>query len=333
MALPVKNFMKKKKSPSKVLTPYKNLNVYLKRGGKVCMSGKAASYDTLHQRRRFLENSIRVLHREGYKLIDLANFKEKHMHVLFSEWLKRGNKADTIQNKISYLRVFETWISKPNLTNRSIETFSRKEEFLANSKCLAMKDRPDKSFTGNNVDPAEVIKLLAEEDPRIALQATLQYMFGLRLEESIRFKPVDDGENISVQVGKGAKGGRFRDGIESLIPPESTWAFLEFLKEYVGHRRGVSMIPEGRTFVQWRRHCNYIFRKVGLRKDQLGVTSHGLRQEYAQAQYEDMCNEIAPIAMKSVKGISAKLKRHNAKLKVSQMLGHNRKNIATAYGL
>lgn len=333
MALPVKKIRNKKKLPSKVIKAYKNINWYLQRGGKVCKSGKAASYDTLNQRRRFLENSIRILHREGYIIIDMVNFKEKHMHILFNEWLKRGNAADTIQNKLSYMRVFEIWINKPNLTNRSIETFSRKEEFLASIISLPMKDRPDKSFTGNGVSPVEAIHLLAAEEPRIALTATLEYMFGLRVEEAMRFKPVDDGEDIKIKVGKGAKGGRCRDGVESLLPPKSTSAFLEFLKAYVGQRRGISMVPEDKTFVQWRRHYYYVLRKVGLTQDQLGVTSHGLRHEYAQGQYEAMCNEIAPIAMKSVNGLTNKQKRHNAKLKISQDLGHNRKNIASLYGL
>ena len=329
-----KNIHEVRKAPTaQIKKLYRTLNVLLHKYGRVCLNGTTASYDTFHKRKRFCEKSFRDLHEAGFLIIDVYSLKEKHVHALFSRWLDDENKPTTLANKISLLRVFESWINKPYLTNTAIKSYSQKDKLLSRSKILPMKERPDKSLSGNGIDPIDVIKILGEEDPRIALQATLQYIFGLRKEESMKFKPVDDGEIVRIQVHKGAKGGRFREGIEPLLPPDSAWAFLEFLKEYVGHQRGVSLIPEDMSFDQWKRHYDYICQKVGFTKKKMGVTSHSLRQEYAQASYEQTCNEIAPIAKKCVNALSIKQQRHNAKLKVAQMLGHNRKDIATAYGL
>ncbi|CAB3801181.1 hypothetical protein [Pararobbsia alpina] len=53
--------------------------------------------------------------------------------------------------------------------------------------------------------------------------------------------------------------------------------------------------PENFTIRSWRNHYNWVMRKHGITKDELGITSHGLRHEWLQEYYKTLTGVDAPI--------------------------------------
>jgi integrase len=67
---------------------------------------------------------------------------------------------------------------------------------------------------------------------------------------------------------------------------------------------------------------------LGVTKAALGITSHGLRHEYASERYETFADAPSPIrggAGKKVPGDD------RARIQVAQELGHARRSITNAY--
>jgi hypothetical protein len=71
------------------------------------------------------------------------------------------------------------------------------------------------------------------------------------------------------------------------------WLLTEALK-YANPRTGLTT-PESFTILSWRNHYNWLMRKYGITKDDLGITSHGLRYEWLQAYYKTLTGVDAPI--------------------------------------
>jgi integrase len=94
----------------------------------------------------------------------------------------------------------------------------------------------------------------------------------------------------------------------------------------------LSMTPTNYRYAQWEQHFEYILRKAGICKSGLGVTSHGLRHEYALSVYEQIINMTAPIRQQPGRRSGPDHETDTrARIEVANRLGHTRESISSAY--
>ena len=175
------------------------------------------------------------------------------------------------------------------------------------------------------VDPLEKIKEVAAIDVIVARQLMLQLLFGLRRKEAIMFKPIAYDHDTVIELTDGTKGGRRR-----LVPVETETqrAFLDLMKQ-VTKFRNTSMGHPGLRLDQDINRFNYVMAKAGLTRKNTGLTSHGLRHQYANDRLEFLSGQPSPV--RSGKA-PVDLEAFNAAREmVTEELGHSRISITTAY--
>lgn len=311
----------------------RNLRRLAKKHNAIGLKGRPISKKTQKQRYIILNSAIILLHEENAKIINLYKFRRKHLYILFEEWLDIELSPGSIINRLSVLRNFETWINKPGMTTSAIESFHRRDEFKQASIRLSNKELPDRSLTGNGIDFEIIINKLIDIDLFVAIQLFLQLIFGLRVEESMRFCPVNSDNGNTISVTEGTKGNRKREGVEPILLDKEAREFIDFLKKLVLHKYDQWMIPDGYTFEHWKSHFYNIVQKIGLTKKQLGVTPHSLRHEFAQIKNQQLCSEFLPMFEDKWENLLTPQQRKEALSRVSSMLGHSRTNISHIYGI
>jgi integrase len=82
-----------------------------------------------------------------------------------------------------------------------------------------------------------------------------------------------------------------------------------------------------RKLSQWKNHYYHVVRSCGISRDD-GITSHGLRHQYAQERYRALTGAHAPVRT----GTQIDSDRdHAARQVVAEELGHSREGITTHY--
>ena len=90
---------------------------------------------------------------------------------------------------------------------------------------------------------------------------------------------------------------------------------------------GRSMIPPQYDLKQWLTHCHHTLARHGVTRKE-GLTSHGLRHQYANDRYEELTGEASPVRGGGpVDGDE----HRRAQWEVSARLGHARPAITQAY--
>ena len=160
-------------------------------------------------------------------------------------------------------------------------------------------------------------------DDYVRLSVRLQQAFGLRREESIKFRPsyADHGQSIHLK-GSWTKGGRPR---EIPINAQNQRELLDQTRNFVGTG---SLIPDHLLYKHQLRRYNTTTHKAGFKN------LHGLRHGYAQRRYQELTGWPAPVAG-GKKRSELKPKEHEidarVRLLVSRELGHNRIEITVVY--
>lgn len=160
-------------------------------------------------------------------------------------------------------------------------------------------------------------------DELVRTSVRLQQAFGLRREESIKFRPsyADQGTFIRLK-GSWTKGGRPR---EIPVVQTSQRDLLDSVRVLVGLG---SLIPPDRMYKHQRIRYERVVLGAGLSK------LHGLRHGYAQRRYRTFTGWEAPFAggpkYCDLSSLDQRLDQE-ARLKVSRELGHNRIEITRVY--
>jgi integrase len=160
-------------------------------------------------------------------------------------------------------------------------------------------------------------------DAHVRMSLKLQAVFGLRREESIKFRPgvADQGDHIAIQ-GSWAKGGRDR------TVPITTSEQRGVLEEAKKRAGSGSLIPAHRSYIQQRQVYDGQCKRAGLSH------MHGLRHRYAQMRYEALTGWPAPAAGgSSAKALSPEQRARDAWAQqiVSRELGHERVQVTAIY--
>lgn len=295
--------------------------------GRVTARGRAkpVSNRTLYERERALFSCMHQLHGLGYDLRSVHNLKEKHIAALMSAWDKEGLSPGTIANYLAALRALAKWIGKAGLVKPATAYV---DPGRVKRRVAAMRD---KSWSAAGVDARAMIAQIKAFDPRVGMQAEIIHAFGLRREEAVQFKPHRVDEGGVLRVRDGTKGGR-----ERMVPVESAYQ-----REVLA--RAKAMAPRfhdhigrpGRTLEQALNRFSYVMRKLGLTKEALGVTAHGLRHQRLNDIYEEVAGVPSPV--RQIEAGNKTLvrgdpyKEAQARQKVTVIAGHGRHSITTAY--
>jgi integrase len=266
------------------------------------------------------------LYRGGYQLWHLDNFGAKHAVAIIQRWTELGHASSTMATYVSHLRTFVGWLNKRELLP-IIDRYCADHPGLTRRRTAT--DR-DKSERGAGVDYREIFRrAVATGDQYFVHQLLLIAAFGLRAREAWQFRPhLATGEFGRVQVKFGTKGGRPRTLPTPMSPVQR--AVLERAQALVQTRHG-SMIPPGyERAEQWARHFYHLCKRIGLTKDQLGITPHSLRHGVLLDLFEAIAGVPAPVRGGSEVPLDAAQERVAREI-VSEFAGHSRPQISSAY--
>lgn len=283
-----------------------------------------ASFQTQQDRRATLLLCFAQLWKQGYRIQSPRALGERHIHVLTQHWREQGLAPATLQTRLSNLRAFCHWIDKPGLVKELAEYFPNGE---AKRTTVAKSNR---SWVARGVDAAGVIERARGIDERFAVCLSLQKNFGLRVKESIEFRPahslVEGGTAIEIYAG--TKGGRLRRiPIET---PEQAEAF-EWAREVAAtSRSGRLRWPDCSWRKAQRRFYRLLGRRLGINKRAAGVTAHGLRHQFSQQKYRRETGLPTPVEGGALGRIDRNL-HEQASMHVSRALGHGRLAVTTSY--
>jgi hypothetical protein len=265
------------------------------------------SYTTRTQRHRGLQLIARELRGLGFKLPSAQSLKPKHITALVARWKGEGLSAGTLKNRLAWMRWWGAKIRKTSVLPRdNVE--------------LGIERRS--TWKGQKAHTTAREKLAALPE-RAALALRLQMAFGLRLEESLKFRPgvADKGDALTLKASW-CKGGRAR--VVPITHPKQR-ALLDELRALVGEG---SLVPEGQSYISARKDLERTTWAAGIRN------MHGHRHWYAQWRYQALTGTSCPAAGgKTYEQMSA-LERaadYRARLSISRELGHNRVEITDAY--
>ena len=279
--------------------------------------GAVASFATRDKRADVLYAGFRRLHDLNFRLDTVKSLRGKHVEVLVKDWHERGLSASTLQNNLSIFRSFADWIGKAGMV-RGIEHY-----LGSGTAARSSIARQDRTWSGRGIDVAAKVEEVRRKDERVALQLELQLAFGLRAREAMQLRPhlADKGSYLSITHG--TKGGR--DRVEPIRTPQQR-ALLERAKTFCMTPSSSTSDPQ-RRLSQWKNHYYQVVRSCGItRKD--GITSHGLRHEYASDRYRELSGSEPPVRGGArVDHEADQAARHV----VAEELGHSREEVTTHY--
>jgi len=272
------------------------------------------SFQSLSDYKGIIRQSLEELSTFGIILRSIDQLKQKHIEKLIYAWKDKKLSTGTIKNRLSALR-------------RVTELSGRKEVVKLNAD-YNIGPRQYYSETSKSIDDIDINKI---NDSYIQASLILQREFGLRREESIKFKPhqADQGGGIRLQASW-TKG-----GIERLIPitNQTQRESLDKIKQIVD--KSQSLIPKDSSYRKQRMHYDNITRYYGYYR------LHGLRHGYAQKRYEELTHSLtrgngwkAPILGGPSQSQLNQFEKHvdmQARLCLSQELGHSRVSIVRSY--
>lgn len=304
------------------LDPHRQLTVLLDVLGLDHMHrNKTTGFATKKARAYVAHLAINELKLAGYPIRNLLNIGERHVQAILSVWAGRGLSASTMATRISILRWLTTGLGKRGLVRDPVDY-----GFAAEDVHRPQVATQDKSWTTRGTDPAAKIMEIADEDAWVGVQLELCLAFGLRVTEALLIKPRSSHSGDTLRIEEGTKGGRTR-----IVPVRTDVqrAVLERAKRMADRSVRGNLVPPRRRPNQARQHLYYVCRKFGIARNQLDITPHGLRHEYANDLYEDVSG--TPSTVRGGSTILDKAAEDAALRAVTNELGHARLGITTAY--
>jgi len=284
-------------------------------GGHHQTKNKDTGWRTKRDRACIVHAAIRRL-----KIKNVLSISQKHIGQILHAWAREGIAAATFQTRLSHLRWFTSAIGKPGMV-RSVSYYGLSDDLVRRTYVATTT----KSWAGNGIDPQSMIEEIAKEHEYVACQLEGQQLFGLRTSESMQICPTEDRQGDMLVVSRGTKGGRTR-----VIPIETQaqYNWLGKAAELAALTNRGNLIEGDRSYKQARNHRNYVARKFGITKTELGVVPHGLRVQFAEERYELVTGAPAPTRGG---GCVTGEEDRQGRVEVSRVLGHSRESIAGAY--
>jgi integrase len=256
----------------------------------------------------------------GFNLKSCTQLGGRHITALCEKWDREKLAAATIASRLSVIRVFSGWISKPGLC--------RSAAFYLGSDRTRRStiNRVDKSWSAHGIDVMEKIAEVKRIDPRVGLMLDLQRCFSMRPGESIQYHP-----NLSYSTGAhviairwGTKGGRER--FETI----STADQRRVLEEAKGFALGLNatVSDPSLSLKAARNHYWRVMAQCGITKKAGNITSYGLRHSRSSDLYREITGQDSPV--RGGGQVAPDLDEHARRI-IGSGLGHSRVNIVAAY--
>lgn len=284
----------------------KDLNYQLM---KLCRDNRDGSYSTQATRRRILDLVANQLQELGFRRMQATSFKPKHINALVKLWKEQNISVGTFKNRLSALRWLARKINKPAIIPRDNSALDIGTRRYVNEKSKAW-----------HLEEKQLAKV-TDEYTKLSLR--LQASFGLRREESIKFRPsyAAQGDHIKLKASW-TKGGRAR------TVPIKTDEQRQLLEEVRTLAGGGALIPPDRKYSEQLHRYDRQVRDAGIKNP------HGLRHAYAQRRYQELTGWKAPLAggpaSKSLSYDQRALDK-GARETISRELGHEREQISATY--
>jgi len=294
------------------------------------IDGEIASERTFRMQVEVMKRFCRTLHEEKYELEVADNIGEKHINAVFDSWvLKDDLSPKTLQNQKSRVRIFFASLGKQQLAKHVAEIESRYPDKYPMGFRVKTVAETSKSWRGAEIDVDMLIVQARELDLRFAAMLGLARNFGLRKKECLLINPwkADKG-NVLVLDGNITKNGRyrevsFRDGVYG----QNQRAALDDAKRQC--KRNEYLGWPGLTLKQCERRYYHYTRQLGLTKEDIGMTGHGLRAGHAEDVM--LMSGVLPATLGGTKSMTSAFRRKAVKYDTSKTLGHNREVITGAY--
>jgi integrase len=262
------------------------------------------------------------LRKNGFPIKNILNLGQKHVKAAVKIWLDADLSPSTIQLRLTILRWLCTSIGKDDMIHGP-DYYGIPEDRIVRTYVATV----DKSWAGNQIFTDELIQKVKDMDAWVAMNLELMQQFGLRIKESILIRPRFSDLEGSITVEEGTKGGRTR---YVPIRNEAQREVLDRAILMADQNQRKSMVHPGKDLTQSIRRVYYVCEKFGITREQMNITPHGLRHEYANDRYE----EIAGVPS-SVRGgdprFGSQFDDDEARHTVTRELGHARLSITSAY--
>ncbi len=275
---------------------------------QLCQRNRDGSHATQADRMRSLTLVSRQLREAGFRQMRATSLKGKHVAVLLERWQGEGLSAGTLKNRLAHLRWWAEKVGKAGVIPADNTQLGIPERRFVASENKA------RDF-GDSLDKVN--------DPFVRMSLLLQKAFGLRREESIKFRPgyADRGDCI-VLKRTWTKGGRER------TIPIITAEQRDVLDRSHRLAGAGSLIPAHKTYIQQRDVYDGQCKAARL------SNMHGLRHHYAQARYQALTGWSAPAAGGKSSHMLTSTERAQdaiARQTISRELGHERTQITAVY--
>lgn len=277
-----------------------------------------SSEKTLENRRNLLFKTFRMIMQDkGFT--SLSQVKPRHVPRIVELWRKSGLSPRSMRNDYWHLG----WYFQ--LFGMKLDPISEYANFPGEFTTTTAATR-DLSWKGNGVEFDEVLKRVTECDPVAGRLLLAIKTFGLRVKEALCLTPHEAETVKGIKITKGSKTGRSRDMDFSKLGEHNFHEVLESLKGEVDP--GVHLAWKNRTLRQAIDRLYYVFRICGVTRKDLGVTTHGLRHDFAIDTIEELTGASAPIRG----GLMLNYRAFGqARRDLSEALGHWRPHATSAY--
>lgn len=302
------------------------INAILKTNAGTRVNGKVASERTKTARGEAIHAGFARLVAGGFRIQNPENIREEHIRAICESMYNDGLKPKTIQSNLSNFRIFCRWIGKGDMV-KSVNHYL--PNVPAENLRVVNVAVESKSWAAQGIDVAEKVREADAIDRRFGAMLRLALAFGLRRHEVIECKPwkVDQGDKFAAYK---TKGGRPRD---IYIQTAEQRVVLDYVKSMVkkNERLGWTTMDNGSegtvefALKKWYR----MLAKIGITKKSSLVSGHGLR-----AQYAENAALIANVIPPTLGGTGGQMPKEDLNLKrlqISELLGHSRPSITTAY--
>lgn len=291
--------------------------------------------------RDVLHRIVRLLRARRCAIQNLDELGKAHVLACVKAWQEEGLGEGTIQGYLSVLRRFFCLVGKANVlpTNNKLRDWLRANGLTAGT--IGRQQIPElaKGWRDMGISPELFIETVRSQGELVVASILeMELNWGFRDEEGwfcIPHVSEQDGNGKGLMLRRGTKGDKVRL-VRWFRDPERSQAQREALERAKAlasiHRRKELSIP-GLTADQMKNHFNWVVRRNGATKKDMGVTPHGLRHQFACDLFRDITGMPAPV----LGLLPAEEYRKNAALvrqamqEISLQMGHERPSISGAY--
>lgn len=288
---------------------------------KAIYRDKKVGFGTQEKRRDVINGFFSDLFYLRFKVESVHNLKQKHLTAVFNFLEEQGQSASTLQQKISTMRTFCEWIGKTGMVVAS-------HEYVKDPRSIrrTMVVQEDKSWVGNGIELAEMLKKISEKDKYVGIWLELCWAFGLRLQEAVMLRPSMSQESGFLLLREGTKGDRSR-----IIPmEEQVQADVMERAELLADKKTGMLGVRGKSVKQKKQRVYTVMRGFGLTLSEKGVSAHGLRHQYMHTAFERLTGEKPPVKGGDLMNIDPE-QLHVASQKLMERAGHTRVTIGASY--